>query len=102
MIKHIVFFDLAENAEGKNRAENARIIKEELEKLSGRIAGLRRIEVGINASEAPQDNYHLALYCEFDSFDDLNAYQVHPEHQRVAAYIAKVKTARACVDYQAG
>ncbi len=33
MIKHIVFFGLAENAEGKTKAENAAIIKTELENL---------------------------------------------------------------------
>ena len=30
MIKHIVFFGLAENAEGKTKAENAAIIKTKL------------------------------------------------------------------------
>jgi len=34
MIKHIVFFGLAENAEGKSKAENAKIIKYELENLT--------------------------------------------------------------------
>ena len=24
----------------------------------------------------------IGLYCEFDSMDDLNAYQTHPEHIR--------------------
>jgi hypothetical protein len=33
MIKHIVFFGLAENAEGKSKAENAQIIKSGLESL---------------------------------------------------------------------
>jgi len=32
--------------------------------------------------------------------DDLNSYQVHPEHKKVAAYIGKVKTSRAAVDYE--
>ena len=31
---------------------------------------------------------------------DLDTYQVHPEHKRVAAYIGKVRTARAAVDYE--
>lgn len=99
MIKHIVFFGIADGVDGKSKAESAAEIKAELEGLIELVPVLRKIEVGLNAVDAPQDNFDLALYTEFDSMDDLNAYQVHPEHQRVAAMIGKVKTSRACVDY---
>ena len=100
MIKHIVFFGVVDQAEGKNKAEIMQFIKQELENLANLIPQLRRIEVGINLPEAPTGNFDLALYSEFDSMADLDAYQVHPEHKRVAAYIGKVKTTRACVDYE--
>lgn len=100
MIKHIVFFGLADNAEGKTKAENALIIKSELENLKQLIPEIISIEVGINHSDAPQSNYDIALYSEFDSIETLNIYQEHPEHKRVGAYIAKVKTNRAAVDYE--
>lgn len=100
MIKHIVFFALADNAEGKTKAENAQIIKAELENLIHFIPELKKIEVGINCPGTPADNYDIVLYSEFDTIDALNTYQVHPEHKRVGAYIGKVKTARACVDYE--
>jgi len=48
MIKHIVFFNLAENAEGKSKAENAAYIKAELEALKNLIPQIITIEVGIN------------------------------------------------------
>ncbi|MDL2289825.1 Dabb family protein [Paludibacteraceae bacterium OttesenSCG-928-F17] len=100
MLKHIVFFRLADEAEGKTKAENAGFIKEELENLIHHIPVLRKIEVGINSAEAPQSNYDLVLYSEFDSFDDLDIYQKHPEHQKVVAYINKVRIDRAAVDYE--
>ena len=100
MIKHIVFWNLAETAEGKSKIENALLIKKELESLINDIPGLKKIEVGINHSEAPQDNYDVALYCEFDTMADLDVYQNHPEHKRVAAYIGKIRTARVAVDYE--
>ena len=31
--------------------------------------------------------------------NDLNAYKVHPEHQKVASYVKKVTSGRAAVDY---
>jgi hypothetical protein len=100
MIKHIVFFSLADNAEGKTKAENAQLIKEGLENLIYHIPELKKIEVGINSPEAPQGNYDISLYCEFDSFEALDIYQAHPEHKKIAACIGKVRTGRACVDYE--
>ncbi len=100
MIKHIVFFELVESANGKSKAEHALVIKEELENLVHLIPEILKIEVGINHADAPQSNFDIALYSEFESFDALNVYQEHPAHKRVAAYIGSVKTSRAAVDYE--
>jgi hypothetical protein len=99
MIKHIVFFNVKDESEGRDKQEILIFIKKELEELIDLIPELKKIEVGINHPEAPAGNFDLALYSEFESMDDLNSYQVHPEHKRVAAYIGTVKTDRACVDY---
>ncbi len=100
MIKHIVFFGLADNAEGKSKAENAEIIKSELENLKNLIPEILKIEVGINVPDSPKTNFDIALYSEFESLKTLDIYQEHPEHKRVASYIGKVKTTRAAVDYE--
>lgn len=100
MIKHIVFFKLADNAEGRTKAENALFIKSELENLKNSIPQIKFIEVGINSAEAPAGNFDIALNSEFESMADLDTYQAHPDHKRVAAYIGKVRTDRACVDYE--
>lgn len=99
MIKHIVFFKLADNAEGRTKAENALFIKTELENLKNSIPQIKFIEVGINSDEAPAGNFDIALNSEFESMADLDTYQAHLDHKRVAAYIGKVRTDRACVDY---
>lgn len=100
MIKHIVFFGLADNAEGKSKSENAQIIKAGLENLIHLIPEIKKIEVGINYPNAPKTNYDIALYSEFDNFDAVNTYQEHPEHLKIASYIGKVRTSRAAVDYE--
>jgi len=100
MIKHIVFFGLADNAEGKTKAENAIYIKQELENLKNLIPEIKMIEVGINHKDALSTNWDIALNSEFETLETLETYQMHPEHKRVAAYIGKVRTTRACVDYE--
>ena len=100
MIKHIVFFQLADEAEGRSKAENALMLKKEFEKLIDLIPDLKNIEVGINHPDTPASNYDLAVYCEFNSVEDLNIYQEHPEHKKVGAILSKIRTGRACVDYE--
>ncbi len=100
MVKHIVFFRLQDEAEGHSKLENAQIIKEGLENLVNLVPVLRKAEVGINIPNATKTDYDLCLYCEFDSFADVEAYQVHPEHVKVATYIGKVRSGRAAVDYE--
>lgn len=99
MVKHIVFFRLADQAEGKSAAENAAIIKAGLEGLIDKIPQLESIEVGVNVPCAPATDHHIALVCTFKSWEDLNIYANHPEHLKVAAYIGKCKTARSAVDW---
>jgi hypothetical protein len=100
MIKHIVFFQLAESAEGKSKIENAQIIKSKLENLKNFIPEILKIEVGINVPNAPKTDFDIALYSEFESYETLDTYQEHPEHKRVASYIGKVRINRAAVDYE--
>lgn len=100
MIKHIVFFRLQDQAEGKNKAENAQIIKQQLLNLANYIPYLKRTEVGINIPNAPKTDFDICLQCEFDSWVELNNYAVHPEHLKVVEYITKVKSARSAVDYE--
>ncbi|NLM34514.1 MAG: Dabb family protein [Clostridiales bacterium] len=98
MIKHIVMWKLKEFAEGKSKLENAQIIKSDLEALKDKIEQIKYIEVGININESEQA-YDVVLYSEFNSMEDLNTYQNHPEHVKVAEFVGKVREARVVTDY---
>lgn len=100
MIRHIVLFNFLDEAQGKTARENAQIAKEGLLSLKDKISVLKNIEVGVNSQDAVENNYTLSLLCDFDSLDDLNIYQNHEEHLKVASFIGKVKSNRACVDYE--
>ena len=99
MVKHLVMFKLAEEAEGKPKAENALIAKEMLESLQQVIPVIRKIEVFVNLAGTSSDNYDILLDSDFETLDDLRTYAVHPAHLQVGAFIAKVRTARAVIDY---
>lgn len=100
MIKHLVLFKLANEAEGNSKEKNAQLIKEKLEALKDVIPVIRKIEVQINSPLASQDNYDIVLDSEFDSMEDVKTYALHPEHVKVVEFISKVRTARAAIDYE--
>jgi heme-degrading monooxygenase HmoA len=54
----------------------------------------------VGVSAAPGDDFDVVLISDFDSMDDVHAYQVHPAHQEVAAYIRSVVSGRAAVDFE--
>lgn len=96
MVRHIVFWTLKEEAEGRTKWENAKIIKERLEALVGVIDGLVDAEVGINENGG---EYDAVLLSTFESMDALKAYDVHPEHEKVRAFVKKVNVSRVAADY---
>lgn len=99
MIKHIVMWRLKASAEGASREQNAKRLKAELEALKKKIPLIRHIEVGINMTPS-EAAYDVALYSEFANEIDLESYQKHPEHLKIADFAAKIRESRAVVDYR--
>jgi len=99
MIKHIVMFKL-KDADGKTEFENAAEAKERFNEVIEKVPSLKSGKVVINAKGAEASNYTIALICDFDKIDDLNAYQVHPVHKAFGSFIAGIKIERACIDYE--
>lgn len=93
MITHVVFFKLAEPSK-----ETAQTIKTKLMTLPAKIPQIKHYEVGINIIESER-NYDLVLISKFDTLEDLNTYQVHPDHQEVVTYIKSVASSIPAVDY---
>lgn len=99
MIKHIVMFKL-KDTDDRSAYENALEAKRRFEDVIAGVAQIKKGEAVINSQEAPESNFTIALICDFETIDDLNAYQVHPVHTEFAGFIASVKTDRACIDYE--
>jgi len=94
MIVHIVMLTFKE----ENKEANMIQIKQMLENLIGVVPSLKSMDVGMNIIE---DNraMDLSLIATFETMDALKAYAVHPEHQKVVAFIQTVVKEAKSVDY---
>ena len=99
MIKHIVMWTLREYAEGKHKKENLYLMKTQLESLKDKIAGIQKLEVGINCNRS-SDACDIVLYTEFKTIEDLDIYQDHPAHVNARDFIRKVRLERKVVDFE--
>lgn len=95
MIRHICMFKLKD----ENKSENIATALEMLE-IMKEIPLIKRFEVVTNDEEAPDSNYELSLIFDFDSIEDLNEYQKHPEHVKFGKFISSARENRACIDYK--
>ena len=101
MITHVVMWKLKDEADGRSKAENAKLIKEKLESMPPVIPELVSVEVGIHMFEGGGDpicDVVLIAMCENE--EKLHAYAAHPEHKKVVDFILKVVIERRVVDFE--
>lgn len=98
MVKHIVLFRLEPSMDEELKSQVMQEFKEKIEALPAQIPFIRKVEVGLNMN--PAEAYDLALYSEFDTLADVQAYAVHPAHVAAAGVIKDYKVARSCTDYE--
>ena len=95
MIRHIVMFSLKPENKEENTAEFLR--------RGAELCGLPVIKSGRAVSRvqgAPNANFDVALIMDFESVDQLNTYQVSPEHVEFGEFVRGIRTDRACIDYE--
>jgi hypothetical protein len=90
---------LKDLANGKSKEENAKKLKNRLESLKDKITEIKSIEVGINIKNSDVSS-DVVLYSEFDSMDDLEAYQKHPDHVKISEFVNEIRLERRVVDYE--
>jgi hypothetical protein len=92
-------WNLLPEAGGRAKAENARLAKTMLEGLAALVPEIRSLSVGVNLPEIA-GNHDLVLDCRFDDLAALQRYQDHPEHRKVAEFVAGIRASRAAIDCQ--
>ncbi|MFP4330406.1 MAG: Dabb family protein [Alkalispirochaetaceae bacterium] len=100
MVKHIVMWKLAESHEGMDKEALAREVQRRILAMKSTVPMLRQIECGIDFNRSDRA-WDIALYSSFDDREGLEAYQEHPEHEKVKAFVREVAVEAAVVDYEA-
>lgn len=95
MIKHVVMWKFKDGVAETDKRE----MKRRLEALKGVVPSLAKIEVGMNVVAGPAAK-DMALYSEFHSLADLQAYAAHPEHLKVVEFVKTLVCERAVADYE--
>jgi hypothetical protein len=85
------------DAEGKTKDENVEIVKKGLEALPALIPHIKKLTFLKNQVICDR-NFDALLVVETENEEELEKYKVHPEHKKVAAYVAKVTENRGAVD----
>lgn len=98
MLVHIVMWKLKSEANGRDKAANAVIMKDRLEALPAHIPEIHTLEVGIDISRTAA-SYDVVLYSQFKDAAALESYRVHPDHIAVGEFIGQVVSERRVVDY---
>jgi hypothetical protein len=94
LITHIVLFKLKDRS-----PENIEKTAQVLRNMEGKIDELQFIEVGVDVLHSER-SYDIALTTKFASMEALQAYQVHPVHQKVVEHMAAVRESSVSVDYE--
>lgn len=96
MIRHIVMWKLQESDATKRAAQASEIVQR-LTALQGVVPQIISIDAVANTLFG-DTNWDAALTADFASAADLAAYQVHPAHEEVVAFMRPLVASRAAVD----
>ncbi len=82
-----------------DRFEKAKKIKSVFCPLKSKIDIVKSYEIGINYKKT-DFSYDVVIISEYKSWDDLDIYIKHPEHQKAIKICSKIKKEKAIVDYE--
>lgn len=98
MIRHLVFWKF-ETDDPAEKAAHVAELAARFGTLVPVIDGTERIDIRGDLGET-EGNWDVVLDSDYRDRAALAAYQVHPAHVEVAAYVRSLVVARSCVDFE--
>ena len=97
MLVHIVCWKYKPEIDGVTRRDH----REQLKTLPGLVPGIESFDVGEDILHLDR-SFDTGLVARFPDVQALDAYTVHPEHQRVAAIGKEISQQTISVDFLTG
>lgn len=94
MLKHVVMYRLKDKT-----PEVIKTIKANFAGMEGKISGLIKVESGEDVLRSAR-SFDYCLVCVFDGRASLEAYQTHPAHLPVKAFMKTVVESSVAVDFE--
>ena len=94
MIRHVVLFKFKEDVDEARR----KILITALSALREKISLVKELEVGVDTGHK-HNSYDIVLNSLFNTFDDVEAYAVHPEHLKVVELVKEMCLSSVKVDF---
>ena len=94
-IQHVVLFSFPEEPAPETYDEMRAMIAE----WPGAIGHMRRLRFGADVTGSRTRGYSRLLFMEFDSTEELHAYQQHPVHQRFHRWVVDHECTPLAFDY---
>ncbi|MBR1386977.1 MAG: Dabb family protein [Alloprevotella sp.] len=94
--RHIVQFKLDSSLSPEEIETVYRAFKAKIEALPAHIPTIQRIEVSLNLN--PKESWHVCLFSEFASLEEINDYSIHPLHLEAVKEIKPYLAERSCTD----
>lgn len=98
MIRHVVWWTLKENANGRSMVENVEHIQELSAMLHG-LPSLTYVEISAKIQPSCTVPCNLVLMSTHKTMADLEAYRMDPVHIQFAEKVNEIATSRNCIDY---
>lgn len=96
MIRHIVMWKYREGLTTEEKTALLNNLNKAAEDMRGKVEGLLDIHLEKNVNE--KEKYDICLYCEFETLENVDNYQVHPLHLVFKDIITGNVVDRACID----
>ncbi|MEG2005232.1 MAG: Dabb family protein [Bilophila sp.] len=100
MVRHIVWWMLKPEAEGRTALENAQLIKQRAESLLSMVPSLKSVEVSFTFLPSTLAPVQIILSSTHDDAAGLKAYAEHPAHVAMGKELVSLVTEhRQAIDY---
>ena len=97
-LRHVVSWKLADRDPAALDRDAARVA-DALGTLPGLVPGIRAFQLGRDVVGSAR-SHDVVLIADFDDRAALDAYDAHPDHQRVAALVRSLVASAASVDFE--